>query len=497
MHTSQLIGLLKILDKQELKSLGKYLKSDYHNTKQTDKVIQLFGCLIKYHPDYPEAQMNRAKVHYQLFKKEEKSNLTLNKLTYWLKQLIEDFLIMLEQKQQPYLQEQILLQSLKRRNYPTFPKRSKKLIKTIIQNSQLPLNTNDHLQLFELNYAQWSDINTEKIDAKSTQLQESSRQLDAYYFLNKLKIILENESLKNITSEGYIIQEKQEILNLTKQFLKQNNILTLKLVLQAIELLHSSNEQDYFDLKQTLSNSINLLTKQDARDIWLALNNYYINHSSKKEYFSLDEGFQLYHFGEQNDLLIENNRIRDTEYTNAALFGFSSKNDNWTLIFIEQFKPYLAIEKRAAVYAYVKAFYFFQQQAFDVVTDLLFPIEDDEKQTLNIHVRIRSLNVRARFEIWEQDNYPHKDISFLDSQFYNFERYIERNKVLAAKKKLIYLKFAKYLRKILKTKEPISLQVTKLKKIKNELKTMNSINLYEWLEIKVDKMIEYLSPKKR
>lgn len=497
MHASQLIGLLKILNKQELKKLDKYLKSDYHNTKQADNVIKLFIYLIKYHPDYLESDLNRAKAHYHLFKRKETSNLRLNKLVHLLKNLIEDFLVMQEQEYQPYLKEQLLLKFLKKRNHSTFPKRNKKLITEIVQNRQRQINTNDHLLLFELNYAQWSDINTEKIDVKSIQLQESNMQLDAYYFLNKLKIILENESLKNITSEAYIIQNKQEILNLAKQFLCKNDNLALKLILQAIELLHSSNKQDYFDLKQTFSNSINLLTKQDARDIWLALNNYYINHSSQKDHFSLDEGFHLYQFGEQNDLLIENNRIRDTEYTNAALIGFSSKNDNWTLIFIEKFKSYLAIEKRDAIYAYVKAFYFFQQQAFNVVTDLLFPIEETEKQALNVHVRIRSLNVRARFEIWEQNDYPNKEIAFLNNQFYNFERYIERNKILATNKQLDYLKFAKYLRKILKTTESSSSQPTKLKKLKKDLADINSSALNKWLTIKTDNMIENLSLKKR
>lgn len=491
MHASQLIGLLKILKSQELKKLGKYLRSDYHNSVQSNQVLRLFEYLKRYAPDYTAPQLKREKLHFYLFKCSEKKHLRLNKLTHVLKNLIEDFLIKLEQEQLPFLKEKLLLEFLKKRNHSTFPKRNKRLINKIIQNRQQPINAKDHLLLFELNYTQWSDINTEKIDTKSIQLQESNTQLDTYYFLNKLKIILENESLKNITTEGYIVPYKKEILNLTKQFLYKNDNLVLKQVLQAVELLHSSNKQDYFDLKQAFSNSINLLTKQDARDIWLALNNYYINRSSS---FSLAEGFNLYQFGERNGLLVENNRIRDTEYTNAALIGFSSKNDNWTLVFIEKFKSYLAVEKRDAIYAYVKAFYFFQQQAFNIVTDLLFPIEETEKQTLSVHVRIRSLNVRARFEVWAQKDYPNKDIAFLDNQFYNFDRYIERNKILATKKKLEYLKFARYLRKILKAQEyDSSSRANKLKKIKKDLADLNSNALNKWLIAKTENMIEYLS----
>lgn len=497
MHASQLIGLLKILDKQELKRLGKYLKSDYHNTKQYEKVIQLFVYLIKHHPDYPIVQINRAKVHYLLFKKEEKSNVAFNKVIYFLKQLIEDFIVMLEQDQQPYLKEKLLLQFLKRRNHSTFPKRNEKLIKSINQNKQRPLNTNDQLYLFELNYAQWSDINTEKIDTKSNTLQNANENLDKYYFLNKLKIILEYEAYKSILNRKMVIPEENEILQLANSHPYFKSNVTIDLILKAIKLAQNQDIKSYRELKTALFYKIGLLSKKDARDIWVVLNNFCVKQLGTNPLFATQDGFILFCFADENNLLLENNRIRNIEYTNAAVFGFYIGENEKTLILIEKYKPHLALVQRQIAYDYALANYYFRQNDFNQVTDLLYPISQVEKLDLATNVRIKSMNIRASFEIWEQKQYPFdRTRDSLEDLIDSFLRYIERNKKLAKERKHDYLVFNKILKRIVNIKTPFNNHINKLEKVVAEIENPTiSIGFKPWLVTKIKRMIENLPQK--
>lgn len=493
MHSSQLIQLLKILNKEELRKFTGYLKADYHNENQ--EVYQLFLYLKKYAPVYKSTRLKRVTVYQQLFGPKKINNQKLNKLAHQLKRCLEQFLISYDIEQDTTLQNRLLLQSLEKRNHRDYARQSKKAIANIVTKAPHEIDIQDYLDGFQLNYSLWSNINMEKIGADFLSLEAANKNLDKFYLLNKLKILMEYQTGKKIIAGRFDIPQMTDILQLinTNPYLKDN--ITAKLFLQAIQMLESDKEAAYFKLKSTFYSAIDQLSKKDARDILITLNNFYVSRLGTDTDFFAKEGFELSKFADEQGLLLENNRIRDVEYSNAALVGFFRQHIDWTADFIERYKPFLSPENQTITYTYVKAFFHFQQQDYNRVIELLNSIEKTPNLTLSTDIKIRTLKLRAFFNKWEAQHYAsEKEQALLISMTNSLERYIVRHKKLGVNRKNDYRTFSQFLRKLIILNETAKHPLKRLLKIKKQLSLTTSVALRSWLQSKILVMENYLSP---
>lgn len=493
MHSNNVIQLLKILNKQELRKFMAYLKSDYHN--ENEEVYQLFVYLKKYAPAYQSARLTRASVYKQLFGNQKLNDQKLNKLMYQLKTCLQRFLISYDIDQDPALQNHLLLQALEKRNHPTYAKQSKKVIATITQKAIKEIDTSDYLALFQLNYTLWSNINMEKIGADFLSLEAANENLDKFYFLNKLKILLEYKTGKRIIAGRFDIPQITDLLQLidSNPYLKDN--VTVQLFLQAIQMVESDDTEDYLSLKTAFYASIDQLSQKDARDILVTLNNFYIGRLGKDDTFFAQEGFELSKFADEQALLLEHHRIRDTEYANAALVGFFTGNIDWTAAFIERYKPFLSPQNQEITYAYVKAFFYFQQQDYNGAIELLNFIEKTPNLNVTTDIKTRALKLRAFFSKWEAKNYTSEKGQVLVMSMTNsLERHVVRHKKLAAIRKKDYSAFTAFLRKLITINEA-NHPLEKLLKLKKQLAIAHPVALRSWLNAKIQVMEDHLSPK--
>ena len=332
MYSTQLIELLKVLNKKELRKLREYLKSDYLNPNK--EVRKLFLFIKKYAPEYTSARLNKKNVWHYLFGGQQFDNGRLNKVSHRLKRLTEDFLIIYDLQQNDLQKERLLLQSLENRNHADYSKKSKKIIKVISQKPENSKSAKDYLNLFELNYALWSDVNTEKIGQDDLAFKESNTNLDTFYFLNKLKIILEYETSKGIIKNNFEMAHQAEIIALIQNHDAFRDSILVKLLLKALQMVKSNKLEDYLPLKQLLFDSIGALPTNEVRDIWVLMNNFNIRHLGQRPTFFAKEGYYLFCFAEENDFLLENGRIRDIEYINASVVGFFSNEKQWAFDFL-------------------------------------------------------------------------------------------------------------------------------------------------------------------
>jgi hypothetical protein len=65
MVTSKIVLLLRNFTKDDINRFGEYLDSPYFNTKK--KLVQFYAKLIKYHPGFEEAKINREKIYESLY----------------------------------------------------------------------------------------------------------------------------------------------------------------------------------------------------------------------------------------------------------------------------------------------------------------------------------------------------------------------------------------------------------------------------------------------
>jgi len=443
MHQTKLITLLKILkaEDKELQKLEKYLKSGYINSNK--EVLELFLYLKRYAPNYTSNRLKRTSVYKHLFSSLHNADKRLTKLAYLLKGLVENFLIQYDIAQNELQKKQLLLQALQQRNHPAFSEQSEQLIQEI--STKESDSTKKYLDLYQLNYTRWSDVNLGKIGSEDLSFHEANKYLDKFYFLQKLKIIIEYKTLKSIRSVSFELPVYQQILSIADNHPVLINDLTVHLFLLTIKMLDASTIDNYYLLKETFIQSANKISKKNARDIFIALNNANSKLLGKTPQFSTKESFELYRFADANNLLIENNRIRDIEYNN------------------------------------------FFKKDYSTVIKLLQPYDQVNNLAINLNIQIKTLTIRTFYDRWLQQRFqPIEEESVLLHLTHGFARFIDNHKKLSKNKQEGYIHFTRILNKLVKFSILIHPSALKLNKIKLELKNLPSVAFRNWLADKIN-----------
>ena len=476
MQNTQLVQLLKILTAKELKQFKAYLhKLDRPSNKLA---IKLFLKLNKYAPHYDTPKLDRSKIAHYLF--DSKDIQALNKIAFTLKTILEEFLVFLEIENNSLLKQQLLLKALKDRNHPSYSKRSKQLIETIQNSTDKEV---DHLTLFQLNAALSSDANTAKIGSDLQELYAANQHLDQFYFYHKLKIILEHNLSEKINSLTWSIEQGVELIEIVKEHTTLKKDPTIGLLLLAIQLIATPQKENYLQMKASLFREAHQLSKKDMQDFFITLTVYYNQLLSTDVSFYTQEGFELYKFADQLDLLVINGRIRAVEYTNAASVGFNTKNEEWTHDFIQRNKKFLAPNIRSALYAYVRAVNYFRKGAFDEVIVLLYPFNNNATLALDTNILIRTLLIRTNFELCDQKEISSKEQQFLLSLSKRFKRFLNSSQQLSSKKTTSYLQFLHFFDQLVKLQNASNSK--KVKMLKKEIDENMTVALKGWLQSKL------------
>jgi len=312
-------------------------------------------------------------------------------------------------------------------------------------------STKKYLDLYQLNYTRWSDVNLGKIGSEDLSFHEANKYLDKFYFLQKLKIIIEYKTLKSIRSVTFELPVYQQVLSIADNHPVLTNDLTVHLFLLTIKMLDASTIDNYYLLKETFIQSANKISKKNARDIFIALNNANSKLLGKTPQFSTKESFELYRFADANNLLIENNRIRDIEYNNAVLLSLYNKDVQWAYTFIEKYKDYLAPSKKSVTYTYSMASCAFFKKDYSTVIKLLQPYDQVNNLAINLNIQIKTLTIRTFYDRWLQQRFqPIEEESVLLHLTHGFARFIDNHKKLSKNKQEGYIHFTRILNKLVK-----------------------------------------------
>ena len=492
MYSTQLIQLLKALSPEEVKLLTSYLKKQ---PAVTPTIFQLFQYLKNCAPAYNSPKLKRATVLNYLYQQEEESGKQLNKVVFLLKQQVENFMVQQSLAQQPMQKEKLLLKVLKNRTYSGYAKRNQKLV----ANFEDSFDANNPLSFyhdsFELNYGLWSAVTTEKLGNNYQHLEKANADIDKYYYLLKLKIILENLIVLQLTPNAAILPNQAATLALIKEHPTFSTETLPALLLLAIQLVQTGELTQFNQLNVQLRLTIKDIPKKEARDLMVVLINFFIRHVNQFPELTTMNGFELYKFADQNQLLIENGSIRDVEYVNAATLAIDNAQFEWALAFINRNKSYLPVAIQKTTSVFLNALWLFHKKEFKAAIKLLNPVEKDKNATVSIAIKIRTLKIRALLEeapsIEELDA---KELNVLKSQVRNFSRYIYKHPSLGATKKSGYIAFCDFLQKMLKVTGPLDKQGIRLNQIQRQIELTNKLALKGWLLDKIHRIKQHLFP---
>lgn len=467
----KLIKLLKLLSKEEMFRLGKFLRSPFFN--YTSSFISFYEILKKQYPDFEEKKWKPEKIWGKIFPAKPFHAQKFWRLCSDLSLLIEKYLIQLELENTDAQSEKLLIQAYSQRNaYSFFEKENQKRIAKL---TALPFRDAEHYsEIAALNFNHFFHVQTPKHTLNDGVLEKLMSQIDAQFVLSKMRLASEFKNRERILKRQYNLHFLPDILQKGQSgFMEDNAVFQLYRVL--FELYENpSEERHFFSLKNLLATEISNLRRLDQSLLLTQLINYGVQKINTGKDIYYVECLDLYKLGLDSDLVLENGQINEAVYGNIALLGCRAKEFTWTLEFIENYSTYLDLKNRADAQSLAKGILFFHQgdfeKAFDLLTNHSFGHFYQPKARLQL--------IKSLYELFINDN---SWFDFMNSQIDAFNAFLRRNVVLSENKikaHLNYLKITKSLIKIVFSKKnPSNFQ----KNLIQEIESLQPIISQKWL----------------
>lgn len=484
MHKSKLIKLLKTLNKDEFRHLGKFLKSPYFNTNED--VIRLYEYLRdnNHYPRFDSTVLNKEYVDKKLFRK-DKENYTyiakrIRDCMAALSILVQEFMLVEEARNEVDLSKDLLLlKSLSRRNiHAIFEAKTHETIGKLANTNFRDIH---YFQtMFELRNNYFFHPDTEKLKRSSEQINEVMENLDAFYILTKLKLSCEIRSRQNIVAELYEIDLLKEVIEIARHNYQEESKL-FPIYSALLELFTNGyNELIYNNVKAFYFDALIDLPKEEQKIILQYLINITYNTTDIQKNNKL---LQLYKEGIKNRILILNERITPESYSNIVILGSKLGEFDWTYQFMADYEKYLDESIRHDTKLLSMAYWYFNQSEYDKTLSL---VEEQEVPGKLFLLRTRALVLRAYFEKFLQDE---SFYGLLLSNAESFRKQLDRDNLISDQKRMAYKNFIKYtssLAKLIWSKKATFDK--RLEKLKSALEQEASLNARAWLLEKTENL---------
>lgn len=436
----KIFQLLHCLSKQELKLLRKAVLSPLFNTNE--QVVKLFDLLNKQHPNFDDSLAAKRKLFKKLFPKKGFSEPKLRQLFSQLTKIIEQFLIHLEQQTQPLAQQQRLASIYNKRGlYSLYKKETAAVNRQLTQ--QETYSVNHHQQQFELWSMQYFHPAYNKYQLGDNKLNEVHGQLDIYYAIHKLRLVLASKSRAQVLQETPHLEFVDYLKAAQKNGFQQENIL-LNLYLQALALFEDTPDFEFPTFEAQLFQYLPQFDLEDQQFLYTAGLNYTIKQKNRDVSSFQSATFRWLQFGITTKLVIINNTITDAIFANIIVSACHEKAYDWVNQFISNYQMYLPEKDRVEAIQYYKSFIYYTQRDWDKTLDCFFR----NGYQADYQPRIRVLIIRALFEKFLIDKENHWEL--LTSNLHAFDQYLRRNKEYVPEKLLPYQNFIKLIRQLAK-----------------------------------------------
>ncbi len=429
------IFLLKRFSTKELRSLGDFVESPFHNKNR--EVIRLYRYLFKQAPRYDATSIERERVYKVVcgdgkFKQDKFYNLESQ-----LVKLIEKYLLTRAFYEDEFMTAYFLLQS-------TFERSAEKNYNEIARKVQRKLDEN-HLSTIAY-YQQvylFEDIKNQKFLASNVRKADDSLQLasdnfDYFYLGQKLKYACEILSRNKLLKTSYKIKLYEEVKNHIAQNSYENIPFIHAYRLIFFILLEKNDEDYFFQLKKLLKEQSALFTKTTLDDLFSFALNYCFGMLQKKAAY-VAEALDLYEIALENESLLKDNYLSPWHFKNIVALGINLKRYDWTENFIHTYKDKLPSEFMENAYHYNLAELFYAKQEWDKVLDYLNLVKFTD---ISYGVGTRLLQCKVY--------YKQKEIEVLLSLIISFKVYLKRQKGIAENIRISHDNFLYFLKQLLK-----------------------------------------------
>lgn len=476
MKKSKLITLLKTLSKSDFSKFEKYLNSKIFNSNPS--LVFFFNQIKKFYPNFDSTKLNEINIYNNIFTNEYFDERRMYKLRNGLLNRLERFLIHIELEENDFIKSKLLIQAISKRNAPSHL--SNKLKKAIAQSEKTtPKNAHHFMELYFLQNQWQNQLGSLKYNSNENSGKEAMKNIDLFYAFSKLQLaseLLNREKFLNEKNEIQLLEQIEDfVLNLPKT--EFNPILNLY-----IHIIHLWKEKPtaskFQYVKKFFKFHFNNVPVNLRLEILTLLINYTLFMYNKGNSDYIDEQFDLYQFGEEKGLLLKNNIITDSTYTNIIVIGSALKKFEWTLNFMEKYQEHLDLQIKDHAIMLANAYYQFNKGAFKKV----LKIKNSDNLSVSYELRVKGLLHRNYYELYL------KDENFYDELMKDFKRFnifIKKHRDISTFKKTAYLNLSKFIKTFVEKRNLVKNKHAAKKILKVKLAETKPIMAKAWLNEKL------------
>lgn len=413
MKQNKLLLILQSLSTKERKSLSLFVRSPIHN--KNEAIIDLYDYLNKNLLKRGK-QLQIENVFKELFPQEKFDAKRMHHLNSYLLKVIVQFLTWNEWQQDSMSQHLCLLRSYHKRQlnqaFENFFEQSTQLLK------EIPTGNAAYYQyqfLVNFEYYQFAHNSGR---SKDVQLQTISDALDTSYCVEKLRIACFQKSHMAFTQTAYETRLLDEVL----QYVEEKDLLQIQAVAvyyYAFNALMKPEDEKYFlALKNILELHAAIFPLSDLKDIYLLAINYCIRRINNNDQKYISEVFDLYKFGLNNEVLLQNKTLSRWTYNNIIAAGLRLEEFAWVKNFIFDYKNSLDPIHQEGSFNFNLSKFYFEKGDYKKAMPLLLLMEYDD---LLLNLGARTMLMKMYFELEEFDA--------LDTLLMTFKAYLMRKKV--------------------------------------------------------------------
>jgi len=489
---------LSSLTAHELKELGKYVGSPFHNSNKT--LIRFFNLLKKHHPDFVSRSLEIENAHRRLFPGKKYNAAVMRNLISEMIRLTEEYLAFINYRKDAIVVKKHLLEELGARNMEKLFEKNIEEAFRILDNYELR-DQSYYSNKYELESLRRGFYEFKMPLGKSKQvhgiLPDEIENLTYSFFIT---ILREYFSLYNVQSQlnfEYGYKFFDEIMGHIEREKETYEKIPLIYILHTFLSLFKKGEKEELipALKEMIDKNIGTMSKEDFNNFYIELYNYYKHKQSTGDKSYGRKSFELIKEMLKKGIFIRSgDTITAHSYTNIVHAAIRENELAWAEEFINKYKNKLPLLHKenaflynTAVINYMKGYPVSdekqKEQYYDKALDCLARVKSEDFYYMT---RIKNLLLRIYYE--------RSDFEHAKGLIVSYKQYLSKNKMIPNDLNRRYQNFINFTNKLIKVRVDNDIYESNI--LKNQIIESNNTEYKSWLIENLNKIEERKTPVK-
>jgi len=473
MENSQLINVLKTLDKTEFREFGKFVRSPYFNNRS--EVIRFYDAIKKFYPQFKSKDFIGEKIFIKVYPAKKYNDVMMRKLVSLTKNLVMDFYAISSFKENALDYNVKLMYKLYDKQLPAMFEKKAKNTEELFRKAK---HTFDYYES-KFNYTSILFGHRQKKNEKGMiyKLQDELDDFTEFFISIMLFLYIRLSTWSRIYDVKYDLKFYDEVL----EFISAHNfedVTLVSLYYNMLMLMNTGAEKYFFELQKDWNKFEAQLSDLEQHNIYVALGEYCIKRIRKGDVVFRKQQFDITKtFLKKNLLPKETGYMEPYFFTSIVRNASNLKEFKWTDDFIKSYKNKLDPELVEEITHYSLAIVEFDKGNYEKSLKHLSTINPE---SLNMKLNVKNLTILNYYEL----SYDEELISSIDA----YKHFLNRDKDAGKRLKQRDTNFIKFVSALVKIKH--NEKNESALKLKKEIEKSPYFDTKGWLIKKADELIK-------